>query len=176
MGPIINSTYPRSASRFARAVLTEAFGPENYLEGFCKISALGEPNAFTIVRNPLEAVPSWVNAVVNHFDGFAGFTADNVVDESVPFYIEFMEKTVNRIGDIYVTTFEKFTENTESEIVRVSEHFDLPFSLVDVSSLGVDPRHVPGGNPDTPQGVEVLEHPRMGEAVAAYQAVLDKLT
>lgn len=171
MGQIVATTFPRSGSRFAAAVLTSHYGAENYVEGMCRLHLLKRDNAFTIIRKPEEAIPSWVAAVENHFDGFANFTAANVVDESIPFYVEWMERTLDRMGHIYVTTFEAFTQATQTELDKVSEHFDLPMVTFDPTKFEVDPRHIPGGNPPTARAESVLSHPDFPTAQQAYQLV-----
>lgn len=175
MGKIIVTTFPRSASRFSKEVITSTFGHDAFEDGYCQISLLKQPNAFTIVRKPEEAVVSWVSAIENHFEEFAGFTKDNVVEETVPFYIDWMNAVANRVGSIYVTTFESFTTNTQNELDKMAVHFDLPPVIFNPNVINVDPRNSPGGNPVVEQASEVFNHPRWQEAVDAYNNVIEAL-
>lgn len=172
MGKIILTAFPRSASRFARAVFETFYGPENYEEGLCKINYLKKANAFTIVRKPEEAIPSWVAAVENYFEGFAGFTVENVVEESIKFYIEWMEAIEERYKYIYVTTFEKITQETQNELDKISLHFDLPKVQYDKDKVVVDYKHIPGGNPETELSKNCISHPDFYRAIEAYNKVI----
>lgn len=172
MGKIVLTTFPRSASRFARAVFETFYGPENYEEGLCKISYLKKPNALTIIRKPEEAIPSWVAAVENYFEGFAGFTVENVVEESINFYIEWMEEIEKRHNDIYVTTFEKITQETQNELDKISLRFHLPKVQYDKDKVVVDYKHIPGGNPETDLSKNCIYHPSFHKAVEAYNKII----
>lgn len=136
---------------------------------------LKDQNAFTIIRKPEEAIPSWISAVENYFEGFAGFTVENVVDESIKLYIEWMEKTLERIPYIYVTTFESFTQDTQNELNKISKHFDLPFVEYDKNKVMVDYKHIPGGNPETELSKTALQHPDFYKTVEIYNKVINKL-
>lgn len=175
MGAIVSTSFPRSASRFAASLFTTLYGSENYEEGYCKLHLLNRDNAFTVIRKPEQAIPSWVAAVQNHFDGFASFTANNVLNEVIPFYVEFMNMTVARVGSIYITTFEAFTGDTQNELNKISVHFDLPYVIFDSAAITVDPRHVPGGNPVTADSLVMVDRPEFVQAQKAYKRVIEAI-
>lgn len=173
MGQIVCTTFPRSASRFAKSVIETFYGPENYVEGFCKMRYLKLPNALTIIRKPEEAIPSWVSAVENYFEGFAGFTVENVVEESIKFYIEWMDITIKNYSTLYVATFENFTNNTQEELDKISVHFNLPKIKYDSSLVNVDFKHIPGGNPQTELSKSSINHKDFHKTIEAYNRVMN---
>lgn len=175
LGQIVSVTFPRSASRFARSVFETFYGPDVYVEGLCKMRLLKEKNAFTIIRKPEQAIPSWVSAVENYFEGFAGFTVENVVDESINLYIEWMEKTLENMSSIFISKFEDFTEDTQNELNKISKHFDLPLVKYDKSMVMVDYKHIPGGNPETELSKTVIYHSNFYKTIDAYNNVIKEL-
>lgn len=175
LGQIVSTSFPRSSSRFARALFETLYGPENYLEGLCRIKHLDNDNAFTIIRNPKQAIPSWISAVENYFEGFAGFTVENVVEESIIFYIEWMDAIEKRIGKIFISTFENFTENTQEELDKISIHFNLPKVKYNKNEIFVDYKHIPGGNPYTELAKTAESHKDFYKAVESYNRVINLL-
>lgn len=127
--------FPRSGNTFSFYSMQSAFQNNNYIiKRSHNITDLDKNNVFTPIRNPLDAAAALSvfgnkdfhpqNLSVDLHDVF-GLDINNIAESSIVLYLEFYEKVLKRINNIYIAKFEDIVNDINQEFSAYSTKFNL---------------------------------------------------